>query len=286
MIAHSLTRNQVLAHTVGLPAFPLVVGQILESLEDPEINLNVLVDFIAHDPVITARVLSFASRAADRTTNIAGVRDIYTATSLIGMNHVREIALVSSLGQFANNKKIPGLPADYWRHSVAVGVCAQELALHVTSPVLSDIALIAGLLHDIGQLWLHRFYPEEFCQARALASSQNVGIEFAEQKVFGVDHAEIGAWLAEYWGLPNTLVKSIRYHHQPDAALNELMVPVVSIAEVLSNALDLAGRADNHVTQISRAACEALGLVFDANIQPLFGRIEARSKYANALFVD
>ncbi|MDD2744196.1 MAG: hypothetical protein PHV02_18190, partial [Rhodocyclaceae bacterium] len=60
----------------------------------------------------------------------------------------------------------------------------------------------------------------------------------------------------------------------------------VSIAEVLSNALDLAGRADNHVTQISSAACEALGLVFDANIQPLFGRIEARSKYANALFVD
>ena len=34
------------------------------------------------------------------------------------------------------------------------------------------------------------------------------------------------------------------------------------------------------------AQIKALGLVFDANIQPLFGRIEARSKYANALFVD
>jgi len=92
--------------------------------------------------------------------------------------------------------------------------------------------------------------------------------------------------LAEYWGLPGSLVSSIRYHHQPDAALNELMVPVVSVAEVLSNALDLAGRPENRVTQISSAACKALGLVFDANIQPLFGRIEARSKYANALFVD
>lgn len=286
MMNYKIERQQVIAHTVGLPAFPLVVGQILESLEDPEVNLNVLVDFIAHDPVITARVLSFANRAAEQTSNLAGVRDIYTATSLIGMNHVREIALVSSLGQFANRTKIPGLPADYWRHSVAVGVSAQELALYMTTPIVSDIALIAGLLHDIGQLWLHRFYPEEFRQARVLATAQSIGIEFAEQQVFGVDHAEIGAWLAEYWGLPGSLVSSIRYHHQPDAALNELMVPVVSVAEVLSNALDLAGRPENRVTQISSAACKALGLVFDANIQPLFGRIEARSKYANALFVD
>lgn len=285
MSISALTRAEVISRTAGLPAFPLVVNEILSSLEDPESNLNVLADFIGHDPVITARVLSFANRAADRTRNIASVRDIYTATSLIGMSHVREIVLVSSLGQFANDKAMGQLPSAYWQHSVAVAVCAQELALHITAPIASDLALIAGLLHDVGQLWLYRFYPAEFEQARALSVEKVLGIDVAEREVFGHDHSEIGAWLAEYWGLPRGIAAAIRYHHQPDTALDDLIVPVVSVAEVLSNALDLAGRSENRVTQISSAACKALGLVFDADIQSLFGRIEARSKYANVLFL-
>lgn len=285
MIIPALTRSEVLTRTSGLPAFPVVVNKILSSLDDPEANLNVLADFIGYDPVITARVLSFANRAADRTRNIASVRDIYTATSLIGMSHVREIVLVSSLGQFANDKAMGQLSSAYWQHSVAVAVCAQELALHITAPVVSDLALIAGLLHDVGQLWLYRFYPAEFEQAIALSVERSIGTDVAEREIFGLDHTVIGAWLAEYWGLPSGVATAIRCHHQPDAALDDLIVPVVSVAEVLSNALDLAGRSENRVTQISSAACNALGLVFDADIQPLFGRIEARSKYANALFM-
>lgn len=285
MMIPALTRSEILTRTAGLPAFPVVVNKILSSLEDPEANLNVLADFIGYDPVIAARVLSFANRAADRTRNIASVRDIYTATSLIGMSHVREIVLVSSLGQFVNEKAMGQLPSAYWQHSVAVAVCAQEFALYITAPVVSDLALIAGLLHDVGQLWLYRFYPAEFEQARALSVDQDIGIDVAEREIFGLDHSEIGAWLAEYWGLPMGIATAIRYHHQPDVALDDLIVPVVSVAEVLSNALDLAGRSENRVTQISSAACKALGLVFDADIQSLFGRIEARSKYANALFL-
>lgn len=285
MSLSALTRAEVLSQTAGLPAFPAVVNKILSSLDDPEANLNVLADLIGYDPLITARVLSFANRAADRTRNIASVNDIYTATSLIGMGHVREIVLVSSLGQFVNDKAMGQLPSAYWWHSVAVAVCAQELALHIKTPVVSDLALIAGLLHDVGQLWLYRFYPAAFEQARAFSVDKNIGIDAAEREIFGIDHGEIGAWLAEYWGLPSGIATAIRYHHQPDAALDDLIVPVVSIAEVLANALDLAGRSKNRVTQISSAACKALGLVFDADIQSLFGRIEARSKYANALFV-
>ena len=282
MTIYALKRTEVITRAVGLPAFPAVVNEILCSIDDPEANLNVLVNFIRHDPVIAARVISFANRAAQRTNNIAVVRDIYTATSLIGMSHVREIALVSSLGVFTMGI----LPSGFWQHSVAVSVAAQELAQHITAPIVSDFALIAGLLHDIGQLWLYRFYPAEFVQARALSLEKNIGIDVAEREIFAIDHAEIGAWLGEYWGLPSGIINAIRFHHQPDAALSDLLVPVVSMAEVLSNALDLAGRSENRVTQISSAACEALGLSIDPSIQPLFGRIEARSKYANEIFVN
>jgi hypothetical protein len=58
----------------------------------------------------------------------------------------------------------------------------------------------------------------------------------------------------------------------------------VHVAEVLANALDLTGREENRVTSLSSAACNALGLTWDESTRALFGRMEARSRHANALF--
>lgn len=279
-----ITQDEVIARAAGLPSFPLVVSEILASLEDPEANLNVLTDYINHDPLITARVLSLANRAAERTRNIASVRDIYTATSLIGMGRVREIALLSSLDQFFGSGLPDAMPTSYWQHSVAVGVCAQELAIHIDAPISSDYALIAGLLHDIGQLWFYRFQREAYQLAHLEAQRQKIGIQAVEREQFSTDHSQIGAWLAEHWTLPAGITAAIAHHHAPNAKLDDLLVPVVAIAEVLSNALDLTERAENQVTHVSSDACAKLGLVFDNSIQPLFGRIEARSRHANSMF--
>ena len=94
----------------------------------------------------------------------------------------------------------------------------------------------------------------------------------------------MGAWLAEHWELPPGIVAAIRGHHAPDAALDSTLVPLVHVAEVLCNALDLGNRAENRVTYISSAACKQLELVWDENIRSLFGRIEARSRHANTFF--
>lgn len=279
-----ITQDEVISHATGLPSFPRIVTEILASLDDPETNLNVLSDYITHDPLIAARVLSFANRAAERTRSIGTVRDIYTATSLIGMGRIREIALVSSLGYFIDTCLPEGTPASYWQHSVAVGVCAQELAMHIDASMSSDSALIAGLLHDIGQLWFYRFHKDAYQLVRHEAHSQAIGIETVQRKQFSVDHSQVGAWLAEHWALPAGISAAIAHHHAPDAALDDLLVPVVGIAEVLSHALDLTERAENQVTQVSTAACKRLGLIFDSGIQPLFGRIEARSRHANSMF--
>lgn len=276
-----ITKADVISKSAKLPSFPRIVTEILATLDDPESNLRDLCDYITHDPVIAARVLSQANRAAygSRST----IRDIYTAASLIGMAQIREISLLSSMAMFVNGTH-EYMPDSYWKHSVAVGVSAHELALHISAPIFSEMALITGLLHDIGQLWLHRFCPQAFADAIQFAFVESVGIEVAEREQFGVDHAQIGAWLAENWQLPANIVAAIRHHHRPEARLNELLVPVVSVAEVLTNALDIGAPLENRVTTLSRAACTVLGLEIDGTLQPLLGRMEARSTYANNVF--
>ena len=284
METNIVTREEVVERSAELPAFPRIVSEIIATLDDPEANFKVLVDHIAHDTVIAARVLSLANVASGHSRRQSSVSDIYTATSMIGTGRVREMAIISSIGGFVDGVAAGGLSDAFWQHSVAVGVCSEELARHTALPGSAGAALIAGLLHDVGQLWLYRFNPEMFRMAWRDALSSATGIEAVEHEHFGADHSIIGAWLAEHWALPAGIVAAIQHHHCPDDALMEPLVPLVHVAEVLSNALDLTERDENRVTSLSPAACRRLGLAIDTDIQSLFGRMEARSRHANALF--
>nr|AGC72592.1 HDIG [uncultured bacterium A1Q1_fos_1134] len=278
-----ISRDDVIARATELPAFPRIVVEILATLDDPDSSLELLAGHIKHDPVITARILAMANTAASMTRRLSMVRDVFTATSLIGLGRVRETALTTRLGSFVANLGGTGATG-FWRHSVAVGVCSEELAHHVNLRTPGDLALVAGLLHDIGQLWLARFRPGDYRATWDDALAHTHDIVQAERAHLGIDHAEIGAWLAEHWGLPASIVSAIRHHHDAGNDEPELLVPLLHVAEVLSNALDLGGRPENRVTSISSTACARLGLVWNEEVRSMFGRIEARSAHANQIF--
>ncbi len=280
----AIDRDEVIARSGELPAFPLVISQILETLDDPESSLQLLTRHIQHDPVITARVLAMANRASVHSRHQSGVKDVFTAISLIGMARVREVALYGAVGSFVADVAPGGRAAGFWSHSVSVGSTASEISTSINTPMSVNHALIAGLLHDIGQLWLYRFDAEAYRAAWDAALAHDIGIEQAEAERFGANHSQIGAWLATHWMMPASIVDSIAAHHRPDDENADPLVAVVHVAEVLSNALDLNGRKENRVTGLSATACRRLGLTIDDGIRPLFGRIEARARYATAYF--
>ena len=283
MDRHRLSRSEVISRSDALPAFPGIVRRILATIDDDDANLALLAQHIQHDPVTAARVLSQANAVAAKSRREGTVKDIFTATCLIGTGRVREMALLGSIGSFIGHSS-RGLPSSFWRHGIAVGMCAEELALLDGPPLAVGTALIAGLLHDVGQLWLQCFRADAFAAALAGAREHDISISEAERECFGVDHAAIGGWLAEHWALPEGVSRAIRFHHAPDEALDEPLVSVVHLAEVLGNALDLSQSNDNQVRSFSVAACDVLGLTWDAEVQGLFGRMEARSRHACLCF--
>jgi len=59
-----------------------------------------------------------------------------------------------------------------------------------------------------------------------------------EHEAFGIDHAALGALLAEKWQLPQNMVDAIRYHHEPLLDGNEVeMSWLVFVANQVSKAL-------------------------------------------------
>ncbi|MBT9511130.1 MAG: HDOD domain-containing protein [Acidovorax sp.] len=257
----------------------------METVDDPDSSMAVLSDMVAHDPAIAARVLAVANKAAAGSRR-GSVDDVFTATSLVGMQTVREIALLFSVSGFIQNLAGDWGRGAMWRHSVAVGVCAQELSAHVLKEVSINHAFIAGLLHDIGQFWL--LLHDEDASVGCWTAARNAGSDIcrAEESVFGVSHAALGAWLAHAWHLPSPIVSAIAGHHRPQVTVDgHVLVDVLHMAEVLSNALELGGSTHAHVTYLSDRACYRLGLAWDETLQPLLGRIEARAQYM-ATFLD
>ena len=280
----SLTPEMVIQGSQSLPCFPAIITSILAALADPDGDFDLLVRAIGRDPIISARVLSVANTAALRGTRDGPVSDIALAVALVGVDRVRHITLISSLGTFVAGAGRSAMHASFWQHSVTVGVCCEELAEHTIAQVSTAAALVAGLLHDVGQLWLFNFNPQAAQACWREARARAIDVDALEQAHFGVGHCAIGTWLAESWHLPGPIVAAIGGHHQPDTALDIGLVPLVHVAEVLSNALDLTGSTETRVTHLSSAACERLGLDWGDDVRTLFGRIDARSHQANAFF--
>jgi HD-like signal output (HDOD) protein len=279
MMADSVTLQRVLDTQHELPAFPQVVLQILETLDDPDACLTVLAHHIERDPIVAARVLSLANRAGNGVRGGA-VNDVFTAISLVGLGKVREVATLVSMHSYLQDLAPPVRMQTFWGHSLATALCGVELARHTAVEVCVDASLIACLLHDVGQLWLHRFESEKMALARQEANARRIEIDVAEREQFGVDHCTIGGWLAQHWGLSDAICQGITHHHAPLAALPEPLVAIVHVAEVLGNALDLAPGTQGHVSWISNECCALLGIEWGPESQSLFGRIEASSRHA------
>ena len=274
-----LTEREIHERAINLPAFPRVVNDILQTLDDENATLGALVNFVERDPVITGRIVSIANSAALGGRHSGSLRDVSMAVSLIGLSRVREIVMAVSLADFAHKSRMSSY---FWEHSVAVAITAQELGRF--THVSRDFALVAGLLHDIGQLWMARFYPLEFQMVRSTVNCSERGIIEVERQYFGMDHCEIGGILAGRWALPEVLVSALKNHHDPSLVLHEKLADLIHVAEIFSNALDLTGREDNLVSKLSGAACEAIGFDWDQDLSTLFGRIEARTEHACRLF--
>ncbi|MDR0528629.1 MAG: HDOD domain-containing protein [Zoogloeaceae bacterium] len=276
----TITSEDIVRQVESLPAFPQIVIELMADLEDDSASMMTLARHIERDPIITGKVLAAGNRLL-RHEGWPEARDVYTAVSLIGFSRVKKIVLAASIADFTVNFVGKHF---HWAHSLAVGIAAQELALRVN--VNPDCALVAGMLHDLGQFWLAYSYPLEFQQVRLSVEVHGADVCAAEQERFGMDHCEIGRIVAEYWRIPADLVSAIANHHaQNEKALTEKIPALTHIADVIVQALDLPRREFNRVSRISSLACRTMGINWnDEESIQILGAIDARYQYASEIF--
>jgi putative nucleotidyltransferase with HDIG domain len=227
------TKDQVAAKISSFKTLPATAQRLLMVAGSPESDIHEVTKVIEYDPALTANVLRAANSAYIGLSTV--VTSLTEAMLRLGTKFIYQVA-VSSL--VYSNVKRPASGYDLsaeelWRHSAAVGIMSDALSKLLK---IKDAGAIytAGLLHDMGKIAMGEFVFESFDEIQAKVDSDNMTFEEAENEVLGVDHAEIGAMIAEHWNLPKAIVETIRWHHKPSAATEQSpAIDVVHVADAV-----------------------------------------------------
>ena len=122
-----------------------------------------------------------------------------------------------------------------WSHSVATAVLAEHIV--AVTAWSSPGFYTAGLVHDVGSPGLLLTSYDRYAGLIAL---KLVDVEEAariERALFGVSHAEAGAFLADTWGFPAPLRRCISDHHGNVREADDLLLYVVQLACRLASSL-------------------------------------------------
>lgn len=221
-----------------LPTLPTVAMQVMSLTQDPESSMSDIVAVIQNDPAITTKILRIANSA------FYGMRQkidsINRALVVLGMNEVNNlITSISVFKTFPISHDKPTFDREsFWEHCALTGEIAKNISVKLGMKVMSEV-FTAGLLHDVGKIIMDQYFHDQFSEALEISYHQKIPLYEAEKQVFGVNHAQIGGWVAERWKLPRNLTDSILYHHKPDRSMNyKLLTAIVDIANTFSKIAD------------------------------------------------
>lgn len=131
---------------------------------------------------------------------------------------------------------------DLYQRSVETSELARQIAIaNSCSPEDVVIAQNAGLFKGVGRLILARYFPEAYLEALDVAKQGSISIGDAEQKVFGVTHVEIGAFLLALWGIAPEIVRSVRAIEESETSDPSSFGPAAAV--FVAN--HLIGESDN-----------------------------------------
>ena len=197
-----------------LPSLPSIALRIIRLTQSPTATINDVADTIEHDPALTARLISLAN-SVHHTRSANTAQTCLEAIQRLGLDAT--LTVILSFNLFQHSSKEPQ-HAKIWQRSIMSALIARQLAEQVC-PQQAGNAFTAALLQDIGILALNATYPEQYPEQVDThdidSAAPHAHLVVEEQRYFGSDHTIIGAWLAAKWGLPDTLINTIRFSHAP-----------------------------------------------------------------------
>jgi putative nucleotidyltransferase with HDIG domain len=241
----------VIGHLGGLPAVSAVHARVLAELDDPDVSLSDVAEIVAEDVGLVTKLMHMANSA------LFGLRQPVTspmkAVQVLGVEMTRATVLATRvLDRYDPRKLLPYSIENLWPHSIRTAKVAGMISQREGGGERSSDAALAGLLHDVGRLILADRRADDYREVLRLTTTEGLSVVHAEFRVFGATHAEVGAYLLGLWGLPESVVEAVAWHHSPShcpaAAFTSLTA--VHVAEAVLGAEECAALDRDYLDRI------------------------------------
>ncbi|MDD2898813.1 MAG: HDOD domain-containing protein [Desulfuromonadaceae bacterium] len=242
---------------IDLPIFHPVALKLQKMLSDYEFTVDEVSRVANEDMSLASQMLKIAN--SPMYMGRSRVATIKEAVVRLGAQQVINLVIAASQASAhcSSNEALDHYMKELWIHSHACAFGSRWLAQSCGMRGVADEAYLAGLLHDVGKLYLLKSI-ENLVAAGVIGSLVD---DDQIQEIFEVMHVEQGHRMMQHWNFPLIYCDIIKNHHTEEwDTVNKLL----AIVRFVNQACHRIGLGLNHDPDLVLADTQEAG-VLDLN---------------------
>lgn len=234
-LKHALTEQPI-----DLPVFHPVALNIILLNSDPYSDIEDIIREINEDQALVAQVLRMANSSA--YMGLVKAKTIKEAVIRLGARQITSLAMAASQVSLhsSSNANINGLMQGLWQHSLACALGSWWLARHTGHQSIVEYAYLAGLLHDIGKLYLLKAMEN-------ISKDNNNHFAFERGTIVEIlteMHVDQGCRIMDHWNIPQIYRSIVANHHAEHFDPVDSLLAIVRLVNYYSRKVNLSLNPD------------------------------------------
>lgn len=250
-----IIQQHLASDRLQLPVFHQTALKLQQLIARDDFDLNSCAALISKDQSLASQILREANSSF--YSGLKSITTIKDAFMRLGAKEVLRITLhVTQQQQYVCRH--PGLKLlmnKLWRHALGVAHASYWLAKKLGYQNLATEAFMAGLMHDIGELFLIKVLDELVVDKRVTNLNEQLVMEILETM-----HVEQGAWLMKKWGLPQIYADVAQFHHTHNSNDASTLLLLVQMADLACYSLGIALKPMSEVVLASTREAQQLDM--------------------------
>ena len=194
---------------LNIPVFNSIALRLQKVLARQDYGIDEVNRLIIADPGLASQVLRVSN--SSYYGGLSKVTTIRDAIVRLGASCVANIAMLSTQQDIyrSADPKLNEIMSTLWRHALCCAIGAKWLAAKTNFASLKEEAFLAGLLHDVGKLFLLKVMEKIIKEEKQEGAISPALISEVMESM----HVAQGANLMQKWNMPEIYCITVRDHH-------------------------------------------------------------------------